>query len=640
MINDMVYEKVKANLSNGEILPDEKQISHRQITILLVDDSNAIRETLCSYLEPQPDFEIVGSVDNARSALEQTRTLNPDIVLMDIEMPEIDGLEATRAIAQQFKESKVIVLSIHDDEQYIDRVLEAGARGYLLKTIPMEELAYSIRFVHKGYLQFSPGVLEKANSNRSSTPTGFPEVERAISESDTEPLNGSSSLAPNLLHAVNSDSLMPSPNRWIRLGTVFLVGTIAIAVGLAAVIKYKVTVKAPATVRPAGDLRLVQAATEGTIESIEVRESQSVKRGEVIALIDNSSVLSQKEQLQEKINQSKQQLQQIEAQIEILTKRIESETYLVERNIAAAKANLNRDRREYQDRRVTTEAELEEAKAALALAAEELKRYRQLAETGAVSRLQISEKQQAFKAAQARVKRSEALTNPDRAAIEMAEEQIAQEKFRGQSAIAILNQEKENLINSRIEIQNRLNRDRVELQQLERELNKSQLKAPIAGDILQLQLRNPGQVVKAGDTITQIAPLDAPLRIKARVAARDISKVELCSQTQVDQCETGRVKMRFSAYPYPDYGVLSGAVREISADTVTPQVANDTSDTTPYYEVTIEPERNYFLQGVKQYPIQPGMEVTADIISREETVLKFILRKARLIGDLNRQYNS
>ena len=192
---------------------------------------------------------------------------------------------------------------------------------------------------------------------------------------------------------------------------------------------------------------------------------------------------------------------QIEAQLKTLTARLKSEELLVQRNIASAQANLNRELRQYQNLQTTTEAELEEASAALALAEEELKRYQQLAESGAVAQLQISEKRQAYKAALARVRRTKALINPDRAAVNVAREQIAQEKFRGQSAIAVLNQEKENFIDSKIVIQNQLNRDRQELKQLERELNKTKITAPTNSKILQLQLRNPGQVIGVGDTI-------------------------------------------------------------------------------------------------------------------------------------------
>lgn len=444
----------------------------------------------------------------------------------------------------------------------------------------------------------------------------------------------------NSFPPVRGDDLMPSLSLWTRLGGVFLVGTVVSAVSLALVIKYKVTVEAPATVRPTGDLRVVQAATEGTIENIEVQENQQVKQGDVTAVLDDSSLSTQRSQLQEKISQSQQQLVQIAAQLKALSQRINSESRLMERSMALAKANLALSRREHQDQQATTAAEMEAAQAEMALAKEELKRYQQLAETGAVAQLQIEEKQQAFNSAQAKVKSASAMLNPDRASVDMAQEQMAQAKFRGESAIATLNQEKETLVNTQIEIQNQLNRDHTELQHLERELEKTKIKAPLDGEILQLQLRNPGQVVKVGDPIAQIAPQNAPLVVKARVAAQDISKVRLCTQTKVAQCKTGKVKMRFSAYPYPDYGVLSGAVRATAADAIAPQTNDNNSDrknaaaNAPYYEVTIEPEKSYFTKNGKKYPIQAGMEVTANIIAREETVMTFLLRKARLISDL------
>jgi HlyD family type I secretion membrane fusion protein len=446
---------------------------------------------------------------------------------------------------------------------------------------------------------------------------------------------------PNSLHSLRGNDFMPSLSIWMRLGGLFLVGTVVLAVGLASIIKYKMTVKAPATVRPSGELRVIQAATEGTIESIKIKENQRVKKGEVISLLDDSSLLTQKSQLQEKINQSQQQLLQISTQLSILSERINSESSLVERNIASARANLNRDRRDHQDRQTTTEAEMQEANATLALAKEELKRYKQLAQTGAVAQLQIEEKKQAFKAAQAAAKRAEAMTNPIRASVDIAQQQIAQEMFRGQLMIANLNQEKENLISNQIETQTQLNRDRSELQQLERELDKTVIKAPMDGKLLQLQLRNSGQVVKVGDTIAQISPQAAPLLVKARVSAQDISKVHLCLKTSVPKCELGKVQMRFSAYPYPDYGVMVGAVRDISADVITPQNTGNSNSSTdkaftvaPYYEVTIEPDKNHFVKDGRIYPIQSGMEVTADIIAREETAMTFVLRKARLISDL------
>jgi multidrug efflux pump subunit AcrA (membrane-fusion protein) len=88
--------------------------------------------------------------------------------------------------------------------------------------------------------------------------------------------------------------------------------------------------------------------------------------------------------------------------------------------------------------------------------------------------------------------------------------------------------------------------------------------------------------------------------------------------------------MRFSAYPYPDYGIMSGAVRAISADVIVPEKSSEQ----PYYDVTIQPERLYLKKGGQTYPLQPGLEISADIVAKEETVLTFFLRKVRLITDL------
>jgi multidrug efflux pump subunit AcrA (membrane-fusion protein) len=262
-----------------------------------------------------------------------------------------------------------------------------------------------------------------------------------------------------------------------------------------------------------------------------------------------------------------------------------------------------------------------------------LKGYQQLGKTGAIAQLQIKEKEQAFKAALARLEGFKATLNPSDAPVAIATERIAQERARGSATLATLNKEREQLQSTQIEIQNQLNRDRQELQQIGIDLSRTVILAPADGTILKLDLRNPGQVVRPGESIAQIAPSHALMVVKARVAAQDISKVKVCKQEVVSDCQEGKVQLRFSAYPYPDYGTLQGAVRAIAPDAITPQTS-DASSAAPFYEVTIQPERAYFVKSDHQYPIQPGMEVTADIISRVETVITFILRKARLLTDL------
>lgn len=438
---------------------------------------------------------------------------------------------------------------------------------------------------------------------------------------------------PDLLCQVQSDEFLPRISLWTKLGGLFLIGTVGVALTVAAVMKYNVTVKAPATVRPTGELRIVQAAGEGMVNSILVKENQVVKQGDAIATIDDSRLQTQKRQLKGNIRQNQLQLAQITAQISQLDTQIAAESYLRNRSIASAQADLSHNQREYQDRQITTQAEVQEAEADLELASTEMQQYLRLADTGAVTELQIKQKEQAFKAAQAKLKRAKAGLNPSAAAVAIAQEKIAQEWAKGESTLAILNKERKALIERQIEIQNQQQRDRQELIQVETELQKTIIRTLEAGTILKLELRNPGQVVRPGDAIAQIAPSKAPLVVKARVAAQDISQVQVCKLEKVSDCQAGKVQMRISAYPYPDYGTLVGAVRSRTVDAITPQ-NNGNAPTVPYYEVTIQPERLYLEKDNQQYPIQPGMEVTADIISKQETLLIFILRKARLLTNL------
>ncbi|PLZ99392.1 DNA-binding response regulator [Fischerella thermalis CCMEE 5268] len=131
------------------------------IRLLLVDDQTLIRDGIRAMLNLEPDLEVVGTADNGESAIAQVKALQPDIVLMDVRMPVMDGRVATGIISEQFPNIKVIVLSTFDDDEYIADAMRAGAKGYLLKDMPSEELAQAIRFVHKGYTQMGPGLLEK-----------------------------------------------------------------------------------------------------------------------------------------------------------------------------------------------------------------------------------------------------------------------------------------------------------------------------------------------------------------------------------------------------------------------------------------------------------------------------------------------
>jgi DNA-binding NarL/FixJ family response regulator len=131
------------------------------IRILLVDDQKSIRESLKMILESAPDLQVVGTASDGHTAIEQVSYLKPDVVLIDMEMPGLDGVSATHIISQKFADVKVLVLSMHNDDALIAKSTQAGALGYLLKNTPPQELRAAVRFVQLGYPQYGPGLLDK-----------------------------------------------------------------------------------------------------------------------------------------------------------------------------------------------------------------------------------------------------------------------------------------------------------------------------------------------------------------------------------------------------------------------------------------------------------------------------------------------
>ena len=144
------------------------------IRILLVDDQSIVREGLASLLETQPDLEIVGEAENGKIAIERSLLLKPDIILMDIRMPVMDGVAAIGTLSTQAPEIKILVLTTFDDDAYVTQAMAYGAKGYLLKDTPSVELAQAIRAVNKGYTQMGPGLFEKAINYNSDTSATIP----------------------------------------------------------------------------------------------------------------------------------------------------------------------------------------------------------------------------------------------------------------------------------------------------------------------------------------------------------------------------------------------------------------------------------------------------------------------------------
>lgn len=132
--------------------------------IIIVDDQNSIREFLRLHLASEPNIQIVGLAENGETAIKQVEKCQPDIVLMDIEMPKMDGIMATQTIAKLFPSTRVILLTSKDDRQQLNLALKAGARGYVLKNTSPQDIGSIIRLAEKGFFQFGPILTDWNNS--------------------------------------------------------------------------------------------------------------------------------------------------------------------------------------------------------------------------------------------------------------------------------------------------------------------------------------------------------------------------------------------------------------------------------------------------------------------------------------------
>ena len=141
-----------------------------RITVLLAEDHTIVRQGLRLLIEAKGDIEIVGEAKTGREAVRMAGDLHPDVVVMDVAMPLLNGLQATRQILKTFPKMKILILSAHSDYEYIEQVVKAGALGYLVKQTSGEVLAEAIRELQKGKTYFSPSIAKRLKEEYQQTP--------------------------------------------------------------------------------------------------------------------------------------------------------------------------------------------------------------------------------------------------------------------------------------------------------------------------------------------------------------------------------------------------------------------------------------------------------------------------------------
>lgn len=201
------------------------------ISILIADDQNIVREGIKIFLEPFDDLKVIGMAKNGKDTIAQVEILEPDILLLDVEMPQGNGIEICHQINLKFPQTKTILLSSHEEKIYIQQGIKAGAKGYLLKSAASEELERAIKLVYMGYSVFESKILQKLirkNSPASSTEYFLKseQIEQQVRQDDStvstnspeeklEPVAVKTNFEPDL--SLNSAAKMDlDDNRYVR----------------------------------------------------------------------------------------------------------------------------------------------------------------------------------------------------------------------------------------------------------------------------------------------------------------------------------------------------------------------------------------------------------------------------------------
>ena len=312
------------NSSNGKPINSspiiDSETSEERIRILVVDDQKMIREGLKALIKTETDLEVVDTAENGEDAIKKVEVLQPDIVLMDMEMPGMGGMNATRAICQKFKDVRVLVLSTYDRQEYVSHSLGAGAMGYLLKGTPAKELTDAIRSVHRGYAQIGPGAYQKLPLDPSlkqpqdPTPASIlnkarPAKPQVASKPEGELLSTKKADNDSTLAAKTKSSLsqrkfeqtviLRQSPKWSRAIIWAVMGVTTFGIFWAAVAKIEQVVPARGQLKPVGRVKEIQVPTNGVVKKVFVEEGDKVDKGQLLFSLDSSASKVELESSQE-----------------------------------------------------------------------------------------------------------------------------------------------------------------------------------------------------------------------------------------------------------------------------------------------------------------------------------------------------
>ncbi|MEM9136089.1 MAG: response regulator [Cyanobacteria bacterium P01_F01_bin.42] len=615
--------------------PDSNH-SQDAIQILIVDDQQFVRNMLEYSLSHQEGFQVVSLAASGREAIAQVKQRPPDIALVDVEMPDMNGLELTQVLAQQAPRTKVIILSIHDGQSYIRRALDAGAQGYLLKNTPPDDIAHAIRFVNRGYLHLGPGLFDKLEGELDESP---PAPSHPETSSETSPPKSVRRYVDN-----PKDSGATRPISWRRR---LIYGTLACLLGVipwSVLTKVNQIVVARGTLEPESRTVRITAPFQATIASVYVQEGSDVKKGDPIVEFQSDRIDAELQQAQSVLSglieqRSQQELLKAQIVASIQAQQAQSQQtqafepaggstlrtdsiQLVEQTAQIEQAIAARDAAKRRQTQVESSYRSQQA---------ELERYQELLQKGAIPSRQVVEVRRRVDDIQiqkadvdADVARTERQLQEARLSYEVLKAEAQTQRPIGQptrpsSSSVTLSQSRVQLqdVESRMaKLTAQINESRGKIQALRRQQKQGTVYAPANGTIFQLAVQNTGESVRSAQPIANIAPPSAQLVLRGIVDGRD-----------ADLLKGGMpVSLKFDAPPASGIESIPGELTALSlaarsaVDSRSDEAQSDGSNARSY---TVEIRPNAKALEAAQFKL--GQTASAEIQVRQRRLINLVL---------------
>ena len=606
---------------NGSLLSRKKV---QKIGVLIVDDQLSSRKFLEVILDSEPDLEVVGTAEDGQEALAQVEMLHPDIVLMDLEMPGMDGITATETICQRFPETQVIVITSHQQQEYINRAFRAGAKGFFLKDTPSKKLSNAIRLVNQDYIQFRPGLFKQVDA----------EVIDIIAKDEQESNGNGDRHEATLLDCANSNNNKLSkrddwshgtkelldilPQVWTRGLLYFLTIFVGIVLPWAMFSLVEETGTARGRLEPQGKTFKLDAPVAGTVAEIQVEEGETVKAGQSLLVLESELIKWELRQAQENLEGQLNRLAQLDLLknqlvIALATQRQQNQAQELEKQ-----AQIHQTQQELK----YSETAYQLIGIRLANARREVERYQKASEEGIVSAIKVAESEDMEKEKQRLYEQTK--SDVQQAKLRLKEQESNYQSLIHSGKLAVLKsiEQLKNLETQITTLKADIAQSKSQIDSLEFQLKQRVLEAPIEGIVFQLPIEGEGEVVQPGDMIAEIAPKGTSLSLRAQMATTDSGSL----------AKGMPVKMKFDAYPFQDYGVVEGELVEISPTT---EEIETPEGKVAAYNLEIQLNQTCIPTPTECIALRPGDTATAEVIVRKRRVIDFILdpfKKLQKVG--------